>query len=243
MKGKPTLRRILEIGGVVAGAVMIAFGVAAIYMGFDGRSTVQDNLANEFIVGSDDMTPAAINEEIPVIVKAQQDIAAARQKAGAEAIAFTPIEAPDCSVAGEAVDNGTDARCFAEYMRIHALSSSSGLTYAQMGRFMAKPDAPPAETDFAGGTSNEDFALVDEASGQPVSNGARNLWVTQTALTSALNLAYTAEQISLFGIVVGIALLLTGIGLVILAFAVLHRAPATAEEGRKSPGLEATPAH
>ena len=243
MNGKPTLRRILEIGGVVAGAVMIAFGVAAIYMGFDGRSTVQDNLANEFIVGSDDMTPAAINEEIPVIVKAQQDIAAARQKAGAEAIEFTPIEAPDCAVAGEAVDNGTDARCFAEYMRIHALSSSSGLTYAQMGRFTAKPDAPLAETDFAGGTSNEDFALVDETSGQPVSNGARNLWVTQTALTSALNLAYTAEQISLFGIVVGIALLLTGIGLVILAVAVLHRAPATAPEGKKTPGLEATPAH
>ena len=33
-----------------------------------------------------------------------------------------------------------------------------------------------------------------------------------------------AEQISIFGIVVGIALLLTGIGLVILAFAVFGRA-------------------
>jgi hypothetical protein len=37
------------------------------------------------------------------------------------------------------------------------------------------------------------------------------VWVTETALTSALNLAYTASQISLFGIVVGIALLLSGI--------------------------------
>ena len=243
MTNKSTLRRVLEIGGIVAGVVMIAFGIAAIYMGFDGRSTVRDNLANEFIVGSDDMTPAAIQEEIPAIVKAQQDIAAARQKAGADAIEFTPIEAPDCSVAGESVDNGTSARCFAQYMRIHALSSSSGLTYAQMGRFTARPDAPAAETDFAGGTSNEDVALVDEKSGQPVSNGARNLWVTQTALTSALNLADTAEQISLFGVVVGIALLLTGIGLVILAVAVLHRAPESAEEGAKSPGLQASPTH
>ena len=32
-----------------------------------------------------------------------------------------------------------------------------------------------------------------------------------------------AEQISLFGIVVGVALILTGIGLVILAFAVFGR--------------------
>ena len=72
----------------------------------DGRSTVQDNLANEFIVGSDDMTPEVINEEIPGIVKAQQDIAAARQEAGVEPIAFTPVEAPDCTVAGEEIDNG-----------------------------------------------------------------------------------------------------------------------------------------
>jgi hypothetical protein len=34
-----------------------------------------------------------------------------------------------------------------------------------------------------------------------------------------------AEQISIFGIVVGIALLLTGIGLIILALAVFGRAP------------------
>jgi hypothetical protein len=229
MNGKSTLRRVLEFGGIAAGVVMVAFGIAAIYLGADGRSTVKDNLANEFIVGSDDMTPEAINEEIPGIVEAQDKIAAARQQAGAEPIEFTPVEAPDCSVAGEEIDNGDDARCFARYLRIHALRSTNGLTYAQMGRFMAAPDAPPAETDFNGGTSNEEVALVDEQSGQPVSNGARNLWVTATALSSALNLAYTAEQVSLFGIIVGIALLLTGIGLIILAVAVLHRPAASAK--------------
>ena len=64
---------------------------------------------------------------------------------------------------------------------------------------------------------------------------------TQTSLASALNLAYTAEQISLFGIVVGIALLLTGIGLLILAVAVLHRAPATAVERESEPAPSAQP--
>ncbi len=230
MGEKTTRRRILEIGGIVSGVVMVAFGVAAIYLGIDGRSTVQDNLGNEFIVGSDDMTPAEINKEIPGIVAAQKKIEADRQQAGLEPIEFTPVEAPSCSVAGEAIDNGTDARCFAEYLRIHALRSSSGLTYSQMGRYTATNDAFVEETDFAGGTSNPALAVIDEKSGQPVSNGARDLWVTATALSSALNLAYTAEQISMFGIVVGIALLLTGIGLIILAVAVLHRPLATAEE-------------
>jgi hypothetical protein len=242
MNSKSIGRRVLEIGGIVSGVVLVAFGIAAIVMGFDGRSTVTDSLANEFIVGSEDMTPDVISTEIPGILAAQKKIAAARQQAGVEPIDFTPVEAPECSVAGEEVDNGTDARCFAEYLRIHALRSTSGLTYAQMGRFMAAPDAPPEETDFAGGTSNEEVALVDERSGQPVSNGVRNLWVTATALSSALNLAYTAEQISLFGIVVGVALLLTGIGLIILAIAVLHRAPATVEEGAPKK-LEPTTTH
>jgi hypothetical protein len=50
--------------------------------------------------------------------------------------------------------------------------------------------------------------------------------VTETALTTALNMSYMAERLSVFGLVVGIALLLTGVGLVILAFAVFGRAPA-----------------
>jgi hypothetical protein len=230
MGEKTTLRRILEIGGIASGVIMVAFGIAAIFLGIDGRSTVQDNLANEFIVGSDDMTPAEINKEIPGILAAQKEIAAAQQQAGVEQTEFTPVEAPDCSVAGEEIDNGTDARCFAQYLRLHALRSTNGLTYSQMGRYLAKPDAPPEETDFAGGTSNAAVAVIDEQSGQPASNGARDLWVTATALSSALNLAYTAEQISLFGIVVGIALLLTGIGLVILAVSVLHRPSAKTKE-------------
>ena len=56
-----------------------------------------------------------------------------------------------------------------------------------------------------------------------MSNGARNLWVTETALTTALNVSYMAEQLALFGIVVGIALLLAGIGFIILALAVFGK--------------------
>jgi F0F1-type ATP synthase membrane subunit c/vacuolar-type H+-ATPase subunit K len=45
--------------------------------------------------------------------------------------------------------------------------------------------------------------------------------VTETALTTALNVSYMAEQLSLFGLIVGIALLLSGIGFVVLALAAL----------------------
>ena len=127
------------------------------------------------------------------------------------------------SVAGKAINSGDRARAFASYMRIHALEASGGYTYAQMGRFQAKPNAPKAELAVGGGTDNPQWAMTDAASKQPVSNGARDLWVTETALTTALNTSYMADKLGLFGIVVGFALFLSGIGFVVLAYAALHR--------------------
>jgi hypothetical protein len=198
MKG----RRVWEIGGFISGAVLILFGVIVIVLSVNGYRTVHNELDKEYIVGGSDMSP----EEI---------------RAGAEEAGLPEnIELPSCDVVDEEIDTGSEARCFGQYMRVHALESTGGLTYAQMGRFQsaANPDDPE-------GTSDEEAAAKDE-SGQPVSNVARNLWVTETALATALNVSYMAEQISIFGIVVGIALLLTGVGLVILAFAVFGREPA-----------------
>jgi hypothetical protein len=194
-----TGRRIWEIGGFISGVVLIVFGVVALYMGINGYQTVGDELGKEQIVGGSDMAPAEI------------------QKAASEAGLPETIELPTCDVVDEPIDTGGEARCFAQYMRIHALEASGGLTYAQMGRFQSaeEPDDPA-------GTSDEAAAAQDE-SGNPISNGARNLWITETALATALNVSYMAEQISIFSIVVGVALILTGIGLVILAFAVFGR--------------------
>ena len=63
------------------------------------------------------------------------------------------------------------------------------------------------------------------ATKQPVANGARNVWVTETALTTALNTSYMAAQLGLFAIVVGFALLLAGIGFGILAIGGALRNP------------------
>jgi hypothetical protein len=192
------MRKVFEIGGIVAAAVLVAFGVAAIVMGVNGRSTVKDSLKLEQIVGSPDMTPAAITVEA--------------KKAG-----LVTFQVPSISVAGKQINTGDRARAFAGFMRIHTLEATGGLTYAQMGRYLAKPGAPVKFTDGHGGTNDTAYAATDPKTTQPLDNGARNLWVTETALTTALNTSYMAEQLSLFGIVVGVALLLAGIGFAILA--------------------------
>jgi hypothetical protein len=117
--------------------------------------------------------------------------------------------------AGEQVQTGDQARAFALVMREHALEASSGMTYAEMGRYQlaANPSDPKG--------TNDEAAAAKDPKGAPLANTARNTWVTETALSTALNVSYMAEQLSLFGIVVGVALLLTGIGLMILALAVL----------------------
>jgi hypothetical protein len=204
------MRKLFEFGGLAAAVVLVAFGVAAIVMGVNGRSTVQQSLKQEQIVGTPDMTPAAI--------------AAEAKKAGLPA----GIDLPSMSVAGKAINNGERARAFAGYMRIHALEATGGLTYAQMGRYIAKPGAPGASTDGQGGTSDPKYALVDPKTKQPVDNGKRNVWVTETALSTALNTSYMAQQLSLFGIVVGIALLLSGFGFAVLAIGGALRNPETA---------------
>ncbi len=63
-----------------------------------------------------------------------------------------------------------------------------------------------------------------------LSNPARDQWITATALSTALNVSYMADQLALFGIVVGIALLLTGIGFAVLAGGLLGRKPRAAAE-------------
>lgn len=199
------MRKLFEIGGFVAAAVLIAFGIGALVMSVQGRSTVRDSLKLEQIVGSPDMSPAAITDEAT--------------KAGLSA--STPL--PTVDVANKPIDSGARARAFAGYMRIHTLEATGGLTYAQIPRY--------ASADGKG--TNDTAAAAKSPSGQPLDNPLRNLWVTETALTTALNTSYLAEQISLFGVVVGIALLLSGIGFGVLAVGGALKGPRSVRETDK----------
>jgi len=196
------MSKLFSVGGYVAATVLIVLGVGVAVVGFVGRSAVQDQLAREAIVGTPDMTPAKIEPAI--------------KEAGLQG-----VSAPSCSVAGENVDTGKEAKCFADYMRIHTLTATGGKTYAQMPQY--------ATADGKG--TNDPAQAAKGPDGSPQSNAARNIWVTETALTTALNTSYMASQLALFGIVVGFALLLSGIGFGVLAIGGALRNPETVLRG------------
>ena len=184
------MRKAFEIGGLLAAVVLIGFGVGALVMSVQGHNTVNHSLKLEQITGTPDMTPTAIKAE------------------AGKTLAKAEVDWPTCTVANKAINSGDRARCFAQYMRIHTLEATGGLTYAQMPRYAT-----------ADGKGTNDAAKALTKNGQPMDNPTRDLWVTETALTTALNTSFLAEQISLFGIVVGVALLLSGIGFGVLAMA------------------------
>jgi hypothetical protein len=167
------MRRLLEIGGLAAGAVLIMFGIAAIWMGVTAYTEVRNSIEQENITATPD-APEITDGELE---------------------------------AGQQIRTGGEARAFADIMRHHTLAATQGQTYAEMGRFL----------DDEGNATHDEEQAARTAEGRPVENPLRQMWVTQTALATALNMSYMAERLAIFGIVVGVALLLAGIGFIILA--------------------------
>jgi len=140
------------------------------------------------------------------------------------------VGTPDSTIPNQKVDTGDEARAFAAVMRKHTLEITGGQTFAQMGRFLDAAGKP---------TSDEAQAAKDPKSGQPVENQLRQVWVTSTALSTALNTSYFAERVSVFSIVMGIALFLTGIGFLVLTLGVLRQgAPLVAARRQPEPEME-----
>jgi len=122
------------------------------------------------------------------------------------------VGTPDSTIPNQLVNTGSEAQAFAKVMRKHTLEATGGQTYAQMGRYLDANGKP---------TNDEKSAAVDPKTNKPVENGLRNMWVNETALTTALNTAYFAESVSTYVIVMGIALLLSGAGFLVLTLRVL----------------------
>jgi hypothetical protein len=87
--------QVFRIGGIVAGGVLIAFGIGTIVLAIYGHHTVKTELERQKITGTPDMSTAAIQEEA--------------NKAG-----LKNVDIPSCDVAGKPIDNGSRARCFAQ---------------------------------------------------------------------------------------------------------------------------------
>ena len=199
------LRRMFWIGGIAAGVLLVVLGAIWIWQGVSARSEVHDTISREQIVGTPDMSPATFEGEVE------------------------GVEIPSCDVAEEEIDTGAEARCFADWMRVHALEGTGGRTFSQMGRYL---DADGQETN------DPAEAAKDPKSGQPVTNGARDLWVTQRALATGLELAFVGEQVSMFSIASGIVFLIIGIGLIVMLTIGGVLAPG---KGSGPPAVETTP--
>ena len=183
------MRKLLQYGGIAASTVLIAFGIGAIFTGFNGRSQVRTDLAAEQIVGTDDST-----------------------------------------IPGQLVDTGSEAQAFAAIIRHHTLEATGGKTYSQMGQYLDAKGNP---------TSDKAVAAIDPQTKKPVANQARQIWVTETALTTALNTAFFAERVATFAIIMGFALLLSGIGFTVLTLRALM--PADARKTERVPTAAAVP--
>jgi len=179
-----TRTKALEVGGLIAIVALLAFGIGSIVVGAHALNTVSTSLKQQHITGDSKMTPT--------------EVKAAFKVAGLSTVG---AELPTCSVAGVAITNGRDARCFAGYMRTDALEATGGKTFSEMGMYLTPAGKP---------TSNKSEAALKE--GKPVTNAAREIWVEETALSTALNASYMAEQTAKFGIIVGVALVLIGLG-------------------------------
>src|SRR3954465_11057077 len=139
------------------------------------------------------------------------------------------VGTPDSSIPNQKVDTGSEAKAFAAVMRKHTLEATGGQTYAQMGRYLDANGKP---------TNDEKAAAINPQTKKPVENGLRNMWVNETALTTALNTAYFAESVATFAIVMGVALLLAGVGFGILSLKAL---PAPSRKEERAPAMAAVP--
>ena len=186
--------RPFRLAGIVAGLVLVAFGIGAIVIGISGRHEVSTDVKREQIVGTPDMKPSLI--------------AVAVKEAGLQ-----NVEIPTCDVAGKAITNGSEAKCFAGYMRIHALEATGGKTYAQM---------PQYATADGKGTNVPAEAAKDPKSG-PAAEQPRSPGLDQRDRAEARHSTPRSlpRSVGLFAIVMGLALLLSGIGFIVLAAGLL----------------------
>jgi hypothetical protein len=129
------------------------------------------------------------------------------------------VGTPDSTIPNQKVDTGSEAEAFAAVTRKHTLEATGGKTYAELPRAVYKSDNKPVPDEQA------EAALK---SGEAINNPLRAMWLDQISLSTALNTAYFAESVSMFAIVMGIAVLLSGIGFLVLTLRLLS-APARKE--------------
>ena len=127
----------------------------------------------------------------------------ARDEVRDELVAQNIVTPDDASIPGVVVDDVASARSMANIIDHHALDSTGGLTYSEMGRYMT-PDGDPA------GTNDESQAVVGD-DGRPVSNPVRNVAFQASALRTSLFSSVMAFEVSTLVVGLGAMLLVLGV--------------------------------
>jgi hypothetical protein len=108
------------------------------------------------------------------------------------------ITPSDASIPNTPVRGPLTLMSQAEVIRQHTFESTDGQTYAEMPRQVEKKDA------------NGVVMTGDDGSPLMVANEARNIWVTATTLTTALNLAIISYVFSALIVLFGLISIWTG---------------------------------
>jgi len=105
----------------------------------------------------------------------------------------------DSSTPGKPVRGPLTLKAQADVIRKHTLKMTGGLTYAEMPREVAKLDA------------NKQKVLDSNGNTVMVANTARDIWITATTLTTALNLGILTYVFSTLVLLFGLISVWTGL--------------------------------
>ena len=109
------------------------------------------------------------------------------------------ITPADASIAGKPVKGPFTLKAQADIIREHTLKSTGGLTFSEMPRQIEKLD------------QNGKPVLGKDGKPVMVANTARDIWITATTLTTALNLAILTYLFSGLIVLLGCISIWTGI--------------------------------
>ena len=109
----------------------------------------------------------------------------------------------DASIPNARVKDARTAESMADIIDVHALESTKGKTYAEMGRFLA--------TD--GGDTNEASEAVKGPDGKPVANPLRNTAFQASSLRTSLYTSVMAFNVA--DLVVGLGAMMLALGVAV----------------------------
>ena len=147
----------------------------------------------------------------------------ARSDIKAELIAQNITTPEDASIPNVRVDSASTARSMAEIINEHALESSGGKTFSEMGRFLALDGAREGTSDAA--------LAVKGPDGKPVANALRNTAFQASALQTSLYASVMAFGVA--DLVLGLGVLMLALGLAVAGVGVALAGLAIPSFGRK----------